>query len=467
MNLIAKIFGTRSPLTVPAHTVYIVPGESMPLRAAIETITVSTDNEFVALCMSHYSGYVREAAIGRAVELGCNSFLESITERVNDWVPEVRRAATNALLTLLATVPAEHFVSLLPRLRSLMLATRTDHRAWLLAFERQLVEAGGTNAIIAAMTGTDFRLRRATFLVAVDHQLLSITETIELGLGSSDIVLAQCAVRLLDRVPVSDRARYIALATASPFGPIRFAAFNFISGDQDSSDLEPFLWRAILDSQGSLRSAAARLLIERGRDVIGHCSAILDAGELTARQVRAGLSLLAEHRAPEAVPMLTRYGNDSRTEIRAHAIALQARISPLLKDEIASRALLDPSRKVRKVGVRLCTCGAFVSLGLIKTMLVQHGDRHAALAVCARDKWDSLTCIALITELHVRDENGYADVRAELRNWIDDPTSSWTKPGVEHRLILSNPEAQFRLLDLAEDRNPELRARLREGGIEI
>lgn len=439
----------------------------MPLRAAIETITASTDNEFVALCMSHYSGYVREAAIGRAVELGCSSFLESITERVNDWVPEVRRAATNALLTLLATVPAEHFVSLIPRLRGLMSATRTDHRSWLFEFEQRLVEAGGATAVIAAMNGTDFRLRRAAFLVVVDHQLLSVTETIKLGLSSGDIVLAQRAVTLLDRVPVSDRAIYIALAAASPFGPIRFAAFNLISGDQSSSEFEPFLWRAIFDSQGSLRSAAARLLIEHGQDVVGRCSTILDSGELTARQVRAGLSLLAEYRAPEAVKMLTRYASDARSEIRAHVIALQARVSPSIKDEIASRALLDPSRKVRKAGVRLCACGAFVSLDLIRTMLVQHGDRRAALAVCARDKWDRLACIVLIAELHALDENGYTNVRDTLKNWIGDPTSSWTKPRVEHHLILSKPEARSRLLELADDRNPELRARLREGGIEL
>lgn len=439
----------------------------MPLRTAIETITASTDNGFVALCMSHYSGYVREAAIGRAVELGGSSFLESITERVNDWVPEVRRAATNALLTLLASVSAEHFVPLIPRLRGLMSATRTDHRYWLFEFEQRLVETGGAKAIIAAMNGTDFRLKRAAFLVAVDHQLLSATETITFGLRSGDIVLAQRAVTLLDRVPVSDRAMYIALAAASPFGPIRFAAFNLISKDQNSSGFEPFLWHAIFDSQGSLRSAAARLLVEHGHDVAGRCSTMLNSGDLTTRQVRAGLSLLVEYRAPEVVPILARYASDTRAEIRAHAIALQVKVSPSIKDEIASRALLDSSRRVRKAGVHLCTCGAFVSLSLIKTMLVQQGDRHAALTVCARDRWDSLVCIVFITELHALTEDDYADVRDALRNWIGDPTSSWTKPGVEHRLILSNPEARSRLLELAEDRSPELRARLREGGIEL
>jgi len=439
----------------------------MSLRAALETIAASNDREFVALNISHYSGYVREAAIGRAVELGGRSLLAAIAERVNDWVPEVRRAAKSALLTLLAAVPAEHFVPIIPRLRGLMLATRTDHRSWLFDFERRLVEADGAKAIVSAMTGSDFRLRRAAFLVAVDHKLLSLSETIALGLNSGDIVLARSAIALLGLAPISDRAKYIELAAASPFGPIRLAAFNHISADKSGVDYEPFLWRAVLDSQSSLRTVATRLLTAQGRDVFGHCIALLDSGELTARQVRAGLSLLAEQSAPKIAIMLARHADDARAEIRAHVVALQAKVSPSIKDELASRALLDPSRQVRKAGVCLCTRGAFVSLDLIKAVLIQHGDYRAALAVCARDKWDRLTCIALVTELHVSGEAVYPDVKDALKSWIADPTSLWTKPRGEHHVILSNPDIQSRLLDLAEDQQPQLRAQLREGGIAL
>jgi hypothetical protein len=218
---------------------------------------------------------------------------------------------------------------------------------------------------------------------------------------------------------------------------------------------------------GSLRSAAARLLIERGHDVVAHCNAVLNAGELTAKQVRAALSFLADQHAPEIVPALTKYASDARADIRAHAVALQAKFLPSHKDELASRALLDPSRKVRKTGVHLCAGGAFVSLELVKTMLVQHKDCRAALAICARDKWDRLTCIALITELHAPAEDDCPDVKEVLRRWIEDPTSSWTKPRGEQRLILSRPETRLRLLDLADDRKPKLLARLREVGIEF
>jgi len=467
MNLITKIFGHRSPATVPAHTVYLAPGWSLPLRTAIETLAASTDRELVALCISHYSGYVREAAICRAVELGDSLFLELIAERVNDWVPEVRKCATNALLLLLATVPVEHFAAILPRLRSLMLATRADHRAWLFDFEQRLIQAGGSAAIIEAMTGADFRFRRAAYLVARDHHLLSVAELVKRGLLSGDIVIGQNAVAQLDQVDMSDRDTCIAIATASPFGPIRYAAFKFVVNDRVSVDTESFLWRTIFDPQAGLRAAAARLLIESGRDVIGRCSAMLEAGQLNIRQIRAALSLLADLRAPNTVAVLAKYADDARTEIRAHAVMLQAKVSPSLKDEIASRALLDVSRRVRKVGARLCTLGAFVPLDRIAAMLVQRGDRHAALTVCARDRWDCLACIVFIAELRGPNVRDCDDMREALRKWINNPASSWTKPNDQHRQILSQRGVGSRLLDLAGNRQAELLARLREGGIEL
>lgn len=467
MNLFTKIFGTRPPSTVPAQTVYLRPGESMPLRTAIEIVSTTIDSEFVALSMSHYSGYVREAAIGRAVELGSSTFLASIVDRLNDWVPEVRNAAKRALLTLLATVPAECFVSILPRLRSLMSATRTDHRSWLFDFEQRLVQAGGTEAIVQAITGTDFHLRRAAYFVAIDHRLLSGSEIVKRGLLSGDIVLAKRAVALLDHLPIHERGPSVAIAAASPFGPVRYAAFKLTVADTLNPDNEPFVWRTLFDSQGGLRSAAARLLTANGRDVAGRCSALLDAEALTVAQTRAGLSLLAEVRAPNTVAMLAKFARDARSQIRAHAYLLQGRVSPSLNDEIAARALLDPARKVRKVGVRLCTRGAFVSLEHIRAMIIQRRDRHAALAVCSRDQWDSVACIALIAELEMPSDDRDENLRKALYKWISNPVSSWTKPGVQHRNILSTPMAQSRLIELARDRHVELCARLRENGIEV
>jgi hypothetical protein len=75
-----------------------------------------------------------------------------------------------------------------------------------------------------------------------------------------------------------------------------------------------------------------------------------------------------------------------------------------------------------------------------------------------------LSCIQLTG---VASENADPDIKDALKRWIDDPTSLWTKPSGEHRTVLSHPDIQSRILDLADDQQPQLRARLREGGIEL
>ncbi|KWO50049.1 hypothetical protein WT98_17100 [Burkholderia territorii] len=348
-----------------------------------------------------------------------------------------------------------------------MLAKRADHRTWLLEFERQLVRAGGAGAIIEAMTSVDFQLRRAAYFVARDHQLLSVIELVERGLRSGDIVLARSAVTFLDQVPISDRAACVTIGMMSSFGTIRDAAFRFaINHRVDSNDEQP-LWLMLFDSQGSLRSAAASLLVSRGRDVVGHCTMMLDTGRLNVRQVCAGLSLLVELGVPEAIRILEKYVADGRTEVRARALTLQARVAPSLKDEIASAALLDSSRKVRKIGVVLCAQGAFVSLDTVEMMLARHMDYRAALTVCAREQWDTVACIAMIAASQTPNTSDHGDLRDALGKWISDRVSSWTNPSVRHREILSRPDVGSRLFELAGDRRQALQVRLQEGGIEL
>ncbi|VWB68598.1 hypothetical protein BLA14095_03117 [Burkholderia lata] len=467
MTLIAKIFGARPASTAPQKSVYLGYAQPVPLHTALETISKSADVGLISQWIANYSGYVREAALARAVELGDAALLEPIAARVNDWVPEVRRAATSALVTLLAIVPAAHFVAVLPMLRALVSATRENHQPWLHEFEQRVVQAGGLAAIVDAMDGNDFRLKRTACQVAFDHQLLPAADMVERGLTSGDIVLAQRAIEMLDRVPADRREHCIDLAARSPFGPVRYAVFAFVAGTRVDTGNEPFLWRAIFDSQGSLRSAAARLLVEHGCDVAGRCRATLEAGTLSSVQIRAGLSLLTELRAPEAAAVLDGYGNDDRAHIRAHALALLARTSPSDKDDIAARALFDPARRVRKTGVRLCELGAFVTLEQILTMLDRYGDRHAALAVCSRDQWDSLVCIALVAEQDAPSAACEDELRRMLAQWLANPVSMWTSPGIRHREILARPRIRSRLTAVSHAGLDELRSRLTAHGITL
>ncbi|MDN7603738.1 hypothetical protein ACR42A_28500 [Burkholderia gladioli] len=442
----------------------------LPLRDTLAQITSSNDPIFLADCLDNHSGHVREAALRRSAEIGESSLLALVAACLNDWVPQVRDVAIETMDRLLAIVPVQHFVVTLQPLRRLLHATRLDHRAWLLAFEQRYIEAGGAPVIIAAMNDGDHRMRRVAYSLVRDHRLLSQAELIRHGLTSGDVMLSRQAFALLGEAD-SDHCRefdvLLPLAAASPFGTIRYAAFELAIQRIADADIEPLLWRAATDTHQLLRLTAARRLNERGHDVAGHFRSRLDSSGLRAREVRSILSLLIDLRVEDGPSLMEQHTRHPRAEIRAHALALLAKVTPSRHDELAARALLDPSAAVRGVGVRLCLRGAYVSLEQIETMLARHGDYRAALRITTRSVWDRLACLATIAPLPAADVDREPLLRTTLDSCLRDMSGYSIQASEAHRRRLSDPAALARLFELADERQPALRVRLREAGITL
>lgn len=310
MPLLAKLFGTRSPSEVPQYPIYLYPGHAVALRVALDAVAASHDPAQLCEWTNHHSGYVRETAIARSVELGKPECLPCLAGRLNDWVPQVRRAAADGLLTLLATIPAEHFIPLLPRLRGLTEAKRTDHAAWLFRFEQQLIRAGGRAGILDAIHSPDLRLRRAAYFVCHAQRILETAALAESGLRSGDIVLARHATTLIETLPASRQPDLVHLAYASSFGPVRLHALRIATQHAEAPYMDAWLHKALFDAQASMRHVAARILADKGIDVGQLCTQALASGNLGSHQVRAALSVMVEIGASESRTMLSRYMDD-------------------------------------------------------------------------------------------------------------------------------------------------------------
>ena len=438
----------------------------MPLPVALDTVAASEDHMQLLDWTKHYSGYVRETAIARSVKLGKAECLAALVGRLNDWVPEVRRAAADGLLTLLATVPAEHFIPLLPQLRALTEAKRTDHAAWLSRFEQQLVHAGGRDGVLNALSSPDFRLRRAAYFVSHAQRLLEPFALSALGLRSGDIAIARHAVTLIDTLPTTDQPALLQLALSSSFGPVRLAALHLAVRHPDAPEVDSFLHRALFDAQGTLRHAAARALTAKGIDIARLCLKSLASERLHSRRVRTTLSLMVEIGAPYVEDVLSRYANDPRVDVRVRAMTLQARQNPAVRDELSQRALRDASPKVRALGTLLCTrFGAYVSLDQVRDLLTNHGDYRSALRICSREKWDHLVCLGWATEFCSLDNKLLTELRQILGVWFAREGASWTRPSTQHVDILLRPQTAAALLGLAADKRSVLADCLQRGGV--
>lgn len=466
MPLLAKLFGTRSPSDVPQYPIYLYPGHTVALKVALNTIATSHDPTQLGEWINHYSGYVRETAIARSVELGKPECLPFLAGRLNDWVPQVRRAAADGLLTLLATIPAEHFIPLLPRLRGLTEAKRTDHAAWLFRFEQQLIHAGGRAGILDAIHSPDFRLRRAAHFICHAQQILETAALAEAGLRSGDIVLARHAMTLIEALPVSQQPDLLHLAHTSRFGPVRLHALRIATQHAEAPYTDTLLHKALFDAQASMRHVAVRILTDRGVDVGQLCSQALASGNLDSRQIRAALSLMVEIGASESGAMLSKYRDAPQVDIRVRVLMLQAKLNPAGRDALSHQALQDASPKIRALGALLCTrFGAYVPLDQVRGLLTQYGDYRTALRICRREKWDHLACLGWVVELCSLNEAHLLELRQVLRIWLSQEGGSWTRPSRQHIDILSTTGTAAALCKLAANQQSRLAECLRVSGI--
>lgn len=63
------------------------------------------------------------------------------------------------------------------------------------------------------------------------------------------------------------------------------------------------------------------------------------------------------------------------------------------------------------------------------------------------------------------DRNG--ELRRALEQWLANPVSMWTSPGIRHRDILAEPSIRSRLAAVAHTRLDELRSRVTAHGMTL
>src|ERR1043165_1681443 len=109
---------------------------------------------------SHGSGFKRENAVRRLGMIGNALALPYLIARANDWVPQVRAAARDALNKLLRAENAEAFVTALPELLHLQACLRDDHTALLQAVQDFLVREENVHHLLAGLQNPDVQVAR-------------------------------------------------------------------------------------------------------------------------------------------------------------------------------------------------------------------------------------------------------------------------------------------------------------------
>lgn len=233
-QLLARLFGpsdTASPLPTNEHdpAPSVVTGDRT--HELVARITHSEAINLIHAGLGDYSGYVREAAVRRAAELGMTTLLPGVAERLNDWVTQVRDAARTAVLALLDKLdPGANIdlaLQLLVQVQHLREARRADHADWVAEFEAHFVERLGGQRIVAAIGSAQSRVALACFTLALHHSLASPADLCRRAMSNKHhFALVQKAIARVRVLPELDRAILYRQALESRVGMARAEALR-------------------------------------------------------------------------------------------------------------------------------------------------------------------------------------------------------------------------------------------------
>jgi HEAT repeat protein len=215
---------------------------------------------------SHASGFKRENAVRRLGMLGNPLAIPHLIVRANDWVPQVRSAARDALSKLLRTGNGEAFVTFLPAIMHLQTCTRDDHTGLLQSVREFLLREENVHHLVTGLHGADTQVARFAARLLVEGQQTTPTELVMASLSHKDVVVRSTAIDLLRKLEAEDFAAAVAVALRDPYMPVRREAFQQLL----ARDIEAGLRVAremLFDSSVSIREIAVRRLHAAGEPV--------------------------------------------------------------------------------------------------------------------------------------------------------------------------------------------------------
>lgn len=353
-------------------------------------------DELVAMSTSR-DGFKRERAVRRLGLLGDVRAITCLIVRANDWVPEVRAAAYDALVRMLKAGNGELFVAALPQILRLESCQRGDHTPLLSAVREFLHRDENRTALLEGINNPDRRVARIVARMLVDRQLVAPTELLSQGLAHGDVLVRSITVELLQRLTPDEFEAAASMATRDSYMPVRREAFQLLLRRLPQRGLvvaRDFLF----DRSASIREIAIRHLLAVGEPVEDIYARALSADGRRVAVVKRVLWAWGFMNSQARNTQVRQFLDVSSPAIRRAALLC---ITRLLRTDAAAdleRALADSSPPVSKEAARLVS-RLRVAPGVERLMTIAASSRltHVAYACChvARDgnKWDWLRFI--------------------------------------------------------------------------
>jgi HEAT repeat protein len=385
------------------------------------------------LMAEHRNGFKRENAVRRLGMLGNPVAIPKLIVRVNDWVPQVRIAAKEALNKLMTPKNAKAFAESLPDLFHLKTCGRDNHARFISDVLEYLLKDKNVECIKEATLSVEPKVARIAVRLCFDYALLGREELVSRCLSHSDVLVRNMAADHLREFSGKTLDALLKIAIKDPFMPIRREAFQiYLRNNPEHGQViaNAFLF----DRHISIRELAITHQLRNGVNVQGvYSSVVSDATQGITRKKYSilGLGYLG---AKEKVSSITKNMSSESPGIRRSVIQATVQLIGEASKSILVTALGDPSPSVSKASYRLITKLKlkFDSNEINEAIDIQ-GHSHTlelvASAMKKSNKWERLIFLLKALSSIPKGKSSKDDIiQSELVKWDADFNRTSSQP---------------------------------------
>lgn len=387
----------------------------------------------LVMYMSHWNGYVREAATKRAGQRIEPRTLEAIVERLNDWVPQVRAAARAAIADFVHADRFEDVLQAWPAIRRLRGRSREDHNELVDILETWLAGHPRRPRLVDLVRGSDPVFVRALFALELRSPSRDLPALIDWGLKCGDIVTSKLACDLVRSLDDPQRLEFALRLLRARRGYLRLAGLNYLN-EIDADNARGAARKLLLSAYAPLRQRSEQL------SGIGHeeladvaRGALVDAAAPVGRRIVAA-TLCGKKEFASCKAQLAALLDRSNAALYAASLLALFRLAPDAYEGRVKDALTERDPRIVRAALQ-AVAESYGSLEpgnwcvLIQALSSRSLASMALRVAQGKNKWDWL---AVALELTARD--AVADIGiAAIWNWLNSANRSFEELSPTHR----------------------------------
>lgn len=378
-----------------------------------------------------WNGFEREDAVKQLGEMGNEIALPMLIERANDWVPQARTAAYQAISRLLLEKNAVAFINALPSIYHLRNCYRDDHRAIIEAVELFLVQSENQSKVIDGCTDLNPLVARYCFQLSVNCHLLTPYQLVLHSMSSRDIIVRSAVVTLFKRLTDDELKAVVVLGLRDPFMPVRREAFllSLSRFPETSIDL---LERFIFDRHAMVREIAIQKSLELGIDVQRLYLQVLSSKQSKLSCLRSALLGLSEISDASAINVISEYQSSEFSSLRKASLQALVRLDSNQAEhylliglqDVSASLVRESARLLKRLKIRLSESE------LVNLYSINNSDLMMSCVLLLngiRNKWDRITFLLWLANSPASVES-VETVEIEIKKWINDYNKSFMTP---------------------------------------